>query len=256
MTTAGKCERKSRRCELPRSNVYKRSIRFRRRAGRVLLTTRMATNGRLPPIVFPENDEFLARRPNRRRDLSLKHVLAVLYAFGGVSALLTILSKFVIQPLFLQLSEDRRSYASVAIAGLRALNSKLSAMVSYNPPIRESLAGEKYADAETQTEEQDTKGKDDIFSEEKPVEREQHDLLNEHLTELSSKSAIAETDSVKSALEELNSLVLGLGFRGVSTKAIKLDNRSESPDIATDVKKEIRSIKGSLLSTRSLPNPN
>lgn len=221
------------------------------------MTTRMATDGRLPPIVFPENDEFLERRPNRRRDLSLKHVLAVLYVFGGVSALLTILSKFVIQPLFLQLSEDRRSYASVAISGLRTLNSKLSAMVSYNPPIRQSVAGEKYADAETQTEEQDTKGREDIFAEEeKPAEREKHELLNENLTELSSKSTIAETDSVKSALEELNSLVMGLGFRGVSTKAIKLDNRSESPDVATDVKKEIRSIKGSLLSTRSLPNPN
>lgn len=225
----------------------------------------MSTNTNLPPIVFPEATEFLTKRPNARRGLSFKYILAVVYVFGGISALIALLSKFVAHPLFLQLTEDRRSYAQIAIKGMRHLNAKLSSMVSYNPPIRQSIAGERYTDSETQTYEEDTKTKssnntkDKVFSsvDEEADSKEESNPLKTHLTDLSDKSSIAETEDVKSDLEELNSMIMGLGFRGVTPKAIKLDSRPDSsPDIATDIKKEIRSIKGSLLSTRRVPTPN
>ncbi|CAN6671611.1 hypothetical protein TRVA0_044S01398 [Trichomonascus vanleenenianus] len=126
-------------------------------------------------------------------------------------------------------------------------------MVTVVPPIK-SLAGADYVDAQTQTEANPS-------SSDAPEKDFTEKSMGKELQKLSEKAELSEVDSVKHTLEELSSIVTSLSFSGFGGRAITLDslmkNKSkkttEEKNQIDEFKKEIRSIKGSLLSTRNFP---
>lgn len=80
--------------------------------------------------MFPENVVTARTAP---RALQLKQLLAVIYIFGGIGGLLKILSKFVVSPLFEQLTYERRLMAQDAREKQVKLNILLSRMVTEVP---------------------------------------------------------------------------------------------------------------------------
>jgi hypothetical protein len=199
-------------------------------------------------IVFPESSQFLRPRPARHVGLTLKQVLVVVYIFGGVSAFLALISKLVVEPLFLQLTADRSDYANLARRLLISLNARLSSAVSYVPPIR-SRSGSECTDAQTQTE-MATKGEfvTTVEPEKKAVDMSK---LCDSLSRLSSCDKLNTTQSVKFALDGVSSYIQTLSYPNI--RSLNAADLTVSPkrhsDLVADVKKEIRSIKGSLLST-------
>lgn len=237
----------------------------------------------MPPLIFPETADFI-RKTRTNKKISFTYLLAVVYIYGGVSAFLWIVSKTILNPLFLQLTYDRRVYYNKAIELLGDLNVKLSSLVSFIPPIRESLAGEKYADAQTQTDmDPSSTGPSSYYStsvtatvsttSEKSVsfESSSHltpaeaanarttrlceklNLLSSNLESLYEDSACKNSGPLRYSLLQLKSstdtLSSGLDLDripGTKTRTEKVQ----------DVKKEIRSFKGSFLSARSFPGIN
>lgn len=202
-------------------------------------------------IVFPE---LALKSYPSKRELSFKHILVIVYLFGGVSAFLTLLSKTVLQPLFHQLTDDRRDYAQLASRLLRHLNTRLAAHASYVPPVRESQAGKKYVDEETQTDDDPVTK---MFVVSKQLSQDDMTLsaaLNDALSNVQDSAETFQLGGLKYAVEELSTLVHSLSFSLVKNlgKTAEKDKKPEIDHVA-EFKKEIRSIKGSLLSARNFP---
>lgn len=246
----------------------------------------MATlaNPNIPALIFPETAALATKAGARNRRLSLAHLLVVVYIYGGVSALTYLVSKTILAPLFAQLTYDRRDYLGVAISRLADLNVRLAGAVSYIPPIRESRAGEKYADAQTQTEVTEaantssnespygtsvtatvspTTSKSVAFDEEPSTPAQaaaaRSQKLCSELTALSSSLAtlrshteLQNVSSLKSTLDETKQFADRL-FAGADADKVPGTTRRTRGDLVADVKKEIRTFKGSFLSARSFP---
>lgn len=86
-------------------------------------------------LVFPENTGSL---PQGKRPLGLKKVLAVIYLFGGMSGVVVLLSKFIVAPLFEQLTFDRRVLVEEARERLTQLNMTISSALTRIPAIKTS----------------------------------------------------------------------------------------------------------------------
>jgi hypothetical protein len=247
----------------------------------------MATlaNPNIPALIFPETPAVATKAGSRNRRLSLAHLLVVVYIYGGVSALTYLVSKTILAPLFAQLTYDRRDYLGVAISKLADLNVRLAGAVSYIPPIRESRAGEKYADAQTQTEVTEvakisnsnesaygtsvtatvsaTSSKSVAFDEEPATPAQaaaarsqklcsELSALSTSLTTLRSHTELQHVASLKSTLDDAKQFADRL-FAGADADKVPGTTRRTRGDLVTDVKKEIRTFKGSFLSARSFP---
>lgn len=215
-------------------------------------------------LVFPENSQFITKKTKwTNQPVSLRYVLAVIYLFGGASATIALLSKFLLQPLMEQLTADRHDYASIALQRLQELSAKLSSMVSYIPPNKVSLSGVKYSDSQTQTESK-PEPTGPIYpgvEEEKDKEdNEDHGArLIKMLNELDKVDGECKTTEFKNDLEDLESTATSLNYSGFGggqimslESTLKKKFSKNEPDRIQEFKKEIRSIKGSLLSTRSI----
>lgn len=272
-------------------------------------------------VVFPETPLIKKNQPNRK--MSFKYLMVIVYIYGGIHALVWILSKSVLTPLFQQLVYDRREYHQMYLEALQNLTLKLSSLVSYIPPnilTWETSAGTKYSDAQTQTEAETgvaeskvsfyntfqattpsklnrkkknyTKlnkslstsdasiGTDDNFygsnhesqsEEEKdddiraPAEKanSRNDEFVESLKYVSNRVSALETAStvglvniVKYQLEDFDSMIKGIAIRDSNTESLKRYNVSFKNQklLMDEVRKEIRSFKGSFLNARSFPS--
>ncbi|KAF5093770.1 hypothetical protein D0Z00_003868 [Geotrichum galactomycetum] len=248
----------------------------------------MATlaNPNIPALIFPETVAVASKAGARNRRLSLAHLLVVVYIYGGVSALTYLVSKTILAPLFAQLTYDRRDYLGVAISKLADLNVRLAGAVSYIPPIRESRAGEKYADAQTQTEVAKpsssssssnesaygtsvtatvsaTSSKSVAFDEEPATPAQaaaarsqklcsELTALSTSLTTLRSHTELQHVAPLKSTLDDSKQFADRL-FAGADADKVPGTTRRTRGDLVTDIKKEIRTFKGSFLSARSFP---
>lgn len=84
----------------------------------------------MDPAVFPENTHTLRSAP---RALQLKQVLALVYICGGVGGVLALLSKFVVSPLFEQLTYERSQLAQEMRVRQARVNIQIEHMVSKVP---------------------------------------------------------------------------------------------------------------------------
>ncbi|KAG5358337.1 hypothetical protein CJU89_4858 [Yarrowia sp. B02] len=223
---------------------------------------------------FPEPSSLeieFAKQMNRPRTVQFKQLAAVLYIFGGTSALIYIVSKTILNPLFEELTFARSEYATHARRLMEQLNAKLSSMVSYIPPVR-ALQGQRFVDAQTQTEEEDEDksevllGKSSLvaFGESpmqlKLAEKEKQQRLIddsvdnlERLTdslkfagEVSDLSALS---GFKYQVEELTNYSDQLAMTGYSMMKSGLPGHETA---MSETKKEIRSLKGSVLKRLTL----
>ncbi|KAG5361726.1 hypothetical protein CJU90_3134 [Yarrowia sp. C11] len=222
---------------------------------------------------FPEPSSLeieFAKQMNRPRSVQFKQLAAVLYIFGGTSALIYIVSKTILNPLFEELTFARSEYATHARRLMEQLNAKLSSMASYIPPVR-ALQGQKFVDAQTQTEDDDEdenkssnlgKSSHVSFGESpmqlKLAEKEKHKQLIDdsvdnlerltdslkHAGEVSDLSALS---GFKYQVEELTNYSDQLAMSGYSMMKSGLPGHENA---MSETKKEIRSLKGSVLSVR------
>jgi hypothetical protein len=203
-------------------------------------------------IVFPE---LAAKAYPSRKELSFKHILVIVYIFGGISALVALVSKTICRPLFDQLTQDRRDYSQLAARLLRHLNTKLASQVTYVPPVRDTQKGRKYVDGETQTEE-DAVSKMFTVSHGRSNDDDVSMCadLNASLNSVYDNGETFQLDGMKYAVEELSSLVHSLNFSVIKSLGKTAEKeKTSAKDYMSDLKKEIRSIKGSLLSARNFP---
>lgn len=210
-------------------------------------------------LVFPETSGLVRKRPPPTQ-LTLGRLLLVVYMFGGISALISLVSKLILQPLFHQLVEDRRAYASQALNRLMKLNASLSCSVSYIPPSK-SIA-QHYVDQQVQT---DVDPKRNPYSMGSIVSAESDSIevnqLLESMRRLNSAMELETNMPLKNDLNELSSYVQSLtypssmsSFSGLGRIGGIADSspgsKKQRPDVVGQFKKEIRSVKGSLLSMR------
>lgn len=197
-------------------------------------------------IAFPETSDFITRRPTAV-GLSLKRLLIVVYVFGGVSSLIALLSKFVIEPLFDQLTQDRKDYAVLARSLLEKLNTRLSNTVSYIPPVSYTLGSRKYVDAQVQTESSSAAAKSTASV--KSVED-----MKDAFRQLSANTSLESSGSMKMLLEDLTGYVHSLAYPNLRGAVVDIKslggNKSDTykQDMIQELKKDIRAVKGSLLS--------
>lgn len=222
---------------------------------------------------FPEPSSFeieFAKQMNRPRTVQFKQLVAVLYIFGGTSALIYIISKTILNPLFEELTFARSEYAIHARRLMEQLNAKLSSMASYIPPVR-ALQGQRFVDAQTQTEDEEGEdipnpslGKSSHVSfGESPMQlklaekEKQQKLIDDsvdnlerladslkHAGEVSDLSALS---GFKYQIEELTNYSDQLAMSGYSMMKSGLPGHETA---MSETKKEIRSLKGSVLSVR------
>lgn len=97
-------------------------------------------------LVFPENT---GRVPNSKLPLQLKHVIAVVYAFGGFAALMALLSKLIVKPLFEQLTAERQNLAQETRYNLMKLCWSMERYIKTVPSMHSIKHG--YVDTRVQT---------------------------------------------------------------------------------------------------------
>lgn len=245
----------------------------------------------MPPLIFPETADFI-NKSRKSKKVSFTYLLAVIYIYGGVSVFLWIVSKTILHPLFEQLTYDRRVYHNKAIDLVRDFNVKLATIVSYIPAIRASRAGEKYSDAQTQT---DASAEGPASASTSSAEPNTYVHASVSTSSPASSGAAAEksvsfeTDLTPSEAasartqklcDKLSSLAQNLKTLGDETKVDNADPLRYSADrlkslsdtlysglelertagtkprteMVAELKKEIRSFKGSFLSARSFPS--
>lgn len=236
----------------------------------------------LPSLVFPESTDFL-QSTRKSKKVSFTYLLVIVYIYGGVSVFLWLLSKTVLNPLFQQLTYDRRFYNSKAFDLVCELNARLSSVVSVIPSIRESLGGQKYSDAQTQTDPARVTSSSssnpayttyvdaavsttpsqsksvgfvsDLTPAEAAVARtqkmcEKMDGLTSSLKKMRDESTISQVSTLRYSADRLKGLVDTL-YSGLDLE--RTPGTKPRTEIVSDVKKEIRSFKGSFLSARSFP---
>lgn len=265
-------------------------------------------------LVFPEPSQFIIKK-NPNRKVSFRYLVIVAYVYGGVHALLWLLSKTVLTPLFQQLIYDRLEYHHKFFELLQDFNAKLATLVPFIPPkaiTYESPSGSKYADAQTQTDEApekdalspysyysssvttstlkrnqkkkkslvkfgdsaDTSAEDDGDGYDSDGDSETSDFrtpaekansstnefvntvkhASNRVSALDAASIVGLFNPVKLQLNEVADAVKALQVGDSSADSLQSVNSEKSRKAALDeVRKEIRSFKGSFLSARNFP---
>ncbi|PRT53354.1 hypothetical protein B9G98_01808 [Wickerhamiella sorbophila] len=176
-------------------------------------------------LVFPENT---GRLPNSKLPLQLKHVLAVVYVFGGFSALMALLSKLIVKPLFEQLTAQRQELAQAVRYKLVKFNCELEHSLKDPPSLHSIKHG--YADTLVRTEKRGT-GKTASSG---AYKLERNDLKDE--CSAAEKSLL---DEIKSLEEYMRDVAFGYSSTSSNAKA-------KSSTVA-EFRSEVRSFKGALL---------
>ncbi|EDO01430.1 hypothetical protein SS1G_03905 [Sclerotinia sclerotiorum 1980 UF-70] len=189
-----------------------------------------------PPIItYPE---FLVQ-PSPSSPLITKHrLLTTLYLFGSFSFLLYGTNTFLIRPMLNTLTESRRSLSSATLNNLQKLIHKLENSVSEIPPTyhyRKSFQSD-YLDSDSSS------GTLSSLLEDSTYESSANEELETRMTMLK---------------EYLQGLVFPAPFNyrsgAYSDGRDRNGNDKEGEDEFAKVKREIRGVKGVLLSARSFP---
>ena len=228
-----------------------------------------------PPVVtYPE---FLTTPVAPPPLITPTRVLNTLYAFGGLGALIYGASTYLVKPMSEALTSARHDLASTAQERLETFNEKLKPLVSTipQPPLAH---GEAYADRD-----------DDSDSDSDPTELFHRDIgvqtspdelenlapkaevksvvevqsgraysISQQLTEVDTvlASESHEAGNIQTEISSLKSYLDGLMYSaptfnyGVGTN---YGQKKDEDDEIGRVKKEIRAVKGVLLSARSFP---
>lgn len=196
-------------------------------------------------MTFPETT---GRLPQTRRPLAFRQVVGIVYVFGGIAGVLTLLSKFVVQPLHDQLTFDRRVYATEARHRLEKLNSQIEKIVSEVPQFENRRRG--YVDTKTQA----TPESRDQFLRRKPRPQnwaEFNALFNtdEILGNSDENPIVNITEEFTQSLRQMMyNKGYYLGPKGSELFGSKLSNDTPLRNATSELMKEIRSFKGALLS--------
>lgn len=194
----------------------------------------------MPEIAFPEGPELFTHRKQARKSLLLRRVLAIIYISGGVSALLALVAKLIVTPLFEQLTQARQSYATLARKLLEKNTSKLASMVSVVPAVKR-LETSKIVMYDSQTQTTDIVRGIKTGKENLSVEAEINSCkkTNLALTEAKAEAEIKPFSELHDSLDQMLTYIHQLTY--------KLDGAGKTKDIIGDLRKEIRQTKGLLL---------
>jgi hypothetical protein len=224
-----------------------------------------------PPVVtYPE---FLTVRS--RPALTAKRLMVMLYLFGGLSAVLYGTSTYLIAPLIAQLTHARHQLALTAQQNLERLAARLKGFVSIIPP--KVSAGACEGTGSNESEDGDPT---EVFHRDVGV---QTGMISDGVEPLTLDKQAARLNSLHGTLRSLNQVNLdaddattsmttsltrltayldGLCYDVPSYKfgnqVLDFDraaSRSGATDCVAGLKREIRSMKGVLLSSRAFPRP-
>lgn len=191
-------------------------------------------------MVFSES---VARPRTGLRAVQLRSVLAVLYAFGGVAALIALFSKLVVMPLHDELSWSRRVLARDARQRVFDLNLALERAVSSVPSTRSVRKG--YRDAQSITS-RTVRAPQPPNPEAQDWSRFQRVLQSATSpdTEELEKKLIGSLDDTEQYLRSLQYRQI----RNFTTFELTQARAAPKHDAVAAMKQEIRSFKGALLS--------
>lgn len=191
-------------------------------------------------MVFSES---VARPRTGLRAVQLRSVLAVLYAFGGVAALIALFSKLVVMPLHDELSWSRRVLARDARQRVFDLNLALERAVSSVPSTRSVRKG--YRDAQSITS-RTVRAPQPPNPEAQDWGRFQRVLQSATSpdTEELEKKLIGSLDDTEQYLRSLQYRQI----RNFTTFELTQARAAPKHDAVAAMKQEIRSFKGALLS--------
>lgn len=234
-----------------------------------------------PPIItYPE---FLVEAHKPPPLITPTRVLNAVYAAGGAATLLYAASKWIISPMVDNLSESRHEFFTHSQSKLDELNERLANVVSKVPDAKKEHHASEVdvddADSETsdptelyhrdmgtQTSPELSASEPDTPEEKKKDAVEYQtgalEIMREHINELtegSEKTAEANKDR-QDTMNKLRHYLDGLMYStaGISTwqsseDALTMKNDKSGEDAIEDLKKEIRGVKGVLLSAKRFP---
>ncbi|ODQ65428.1 hypothetical protein NADFUDRAFT_42701 [Nadsonia fulvescens var. elongata DSM 6958] len=214
-------------------------------------------------LTFPEtsqikfDDNFIFAKNGR---ISFKKYLLVIYIYFGTWGLMYLLAQTVIKPLYNQLVQSRLYYLNQALTRLRALTQLLSGEPADKSDI-ESI-DEKGGTKPVATEVSPPKVYSPFYITSSPLV-DRLNSLSQAMAKLSAVGRNTEVNPTKFGLQELGGYLHQLQYYHNSTATLndmgnqgfKANQRLRSPTspTAAEVKTEIRSVKGILLSARNFP---
>ncbi|KAF2858363.1 hypothetical protein K470DRAFT_259868 [Piedraia hortae CBS 480.64] len=206
-----------------------------------------------PIITYPE---FLVEAHQPAPLITASRVVNTIYAASGVVALAYGVSKFLIQPMVDTLSKSRQEFALHTISHIEELNDRLEKLVSTSPSflsdssstVSDDPAELYHRDVGTQTSPQSSRSPS--------ISGEFHNTLSAQVNVLSNlKKKLAEANDSnnpnEAPLREIDELKEYLGTV-IYSPPIFGTNQGQRKDYE-DLKKEMRAIKGVLLSTKRFP---
>lgn len=234
-----------------------------------------------PPIItYPE---FLVEAHKPPPFITPTRVLNAVYAAGGAATLLYAASKWIIGPMVDTLSESRHDFYTHSQSKVDELNERLAKIVSKVPEAKKELhTSEVDADgADSETSDPTELYHRDMGTQTSPTispaeaaapEETKKDpvtyqtgaleIMREHINELtegSEKTAQANKDR-QETLNKLRHYLDGLQYSSsaistwqTSEDAMTLKNDKSGDDAIEELKKEIRGVKGVLLSAKRFP---
>ncbi|RPB20248.1 hypothetical protein L211DRAFT_852500 [Terfezia boudieri ATCC MYA-4762] len=236
-------------------------------------------------VTYPE---FLAPPPQPPAPITAKSLLSTLYYSAATATTIYAGSKYILQPMYDQLTEARTDLAKTALTNLTQFNDKLSALVPSHvrpafpsPHVTSSgfgrteeeapIAGESddegddasstssvrthlfHVDASTQT-------MPDPLSNPlpSPTSEEKISTITSHLTTLIDSNSDGADGELQYELEALTTYLETLRvdpkdlfpWSGSNTGTVGADGKE---DLTMTVKREIRSVKGVLLNSKNFP---
>lgn len=241
--------------------------------------TQQAPPGAPPIITYPE---FLVEAHKPPPFITPTRVLNAVYAAGGAATLLYAASKWIITPMVESLSESRHDFLAHSQSKVDDFNERLAKIVSKVPESKKELhAAEADMDgAETETSDPTELFHRDMGTQTSPMispsepdtPEEKKDavtyqtgaleIMKEHINELtegSEKTAEMNKDR-QDTVNKLRHYLDGLQYSGTgispwtsSEDAIAMKNDKPGDDAIEELKKEIRGVKGVLLSAKRFP---
>lgn len=233
-----------------------------------------------PPIItYPE---FLVEAHKPPPFITPARVLNAVYAAGGAATLLYAASKWIISPMVDKLSEFRHEFLSHSNSKVDELNERLAKIVSKVPEARKEVHTDVDGDeADSETSDPTELYHRDMGTQTSPIispseastpEEKKKDpvtyqtgaleIMREHINELadgSDKTAQANKDR-QDTLNKLRHYLDGLMYSGscistwqTSEDAMTMKNDKSGDDAIEELKKEIRGVKGVLLSAKRFP---
>ncbi|KAI9891500.1 MAG: hypothetical protein M1814_002623 [Vezdaea aestivalis] len=240
-----------------------------------------------PPIItYPE---YLTRRAPVPPLITIQRIISTLYITGGATAAVALASQYLVNPMIEQLGVARHSLAENTISGLATLIDKLEDAASQTPSKEGHLARRSvdraagsvtsvdsdptelfHVDAGTQTSPGHSRRSSMVTDETTPLRKKsgmdlvdgENSRLESLQRQLESTQADCERYSLQTldgSLSELTAYLEGLTFSNTyySTgghNVTRMKSSVSESDAILQVKREIRGIKGTLLSAKNFPS--